>query len=81
MHDAVALEERGVPTAVIVTDAFLHEADVQRTALGAERLEPVVITHPLSTLTEEEIAGRGVEAAAGAWRVLVVAGFVSGGDR
>ena len=70
MHDAVGLEERGVPTAVIVTDAFLHEADVQRTALGAERLEPVVITHPLSTLTDEEIARRGMEAAAGTRRVL-----------
>ena len=64
MHDAVGLEERGVPTAVIVTDAFLHEADVQRTALGAERLEPVVITHPLSTLTDEEIAARAAEAVA-----------------
>ena len=71
MHDAVGLEARGVPTAVIVTDAFLHEADVQRTALGAERLEPVVITHPLSTLTEGEIAGRAVEAAKGTRRVLV----------
>ncbi len=60
-----------MPTAVIVTDAFLHEADVQRAALGAERLEPVVITHPLSTLAEEEIARRGVEAAAGTRRVLV----------
>ena len=73
MHDAVGLEERGVPTAVIVTDAFLHEADVQRAALGAEGLEAVVITHPLSTLTDEEIAGRGAEAAAGTQRVLVAA--------
>ncbi len=73
MHDAVGLEERGVPTAVIVTDAFLHEADVQRAALGAEGLEAVVITHPLSTLTDEEIAGRGAEAAAGTRRVLVAA--------
>ncbi|MCY3845419.1 MAG: hypothetical protein OXH69_17990 [Acidobacteria bacterium] len=71
MHDAVALEARGVPTAVIVTEAFLHEANVQRTALGAERLEPVVITHPLSTLTAEEIAGRGAEAAADARRILL----------
>ena len=55
---------------MIVTDAFLHEADVQRTALGAELLEPVVITHPLSTLTDEEIAGRGNEAAVGVRRVL-----------
>lgn len=56
---------------MIVTDAFLHEADVQRTALGAERLKPVVITHPLSTLTDEEIAGRAAEAAAGVRRTLV----------
>lgn len=70
MHDAVGLEERGVPTAVIVTDAFLHEADVQRTALGAELLEPVVITHPLSTLTDEEIAARAAEAVARVERTL-----------
>ena len=71
MHDAVGLEEQGVPTAVIVTDAFLHEADVQRTALGAEGLEPVVIAHPLSTLTDEEIAARAAEAVAGVRRILV----------
>ena len=55
---------------MIVTDAFLHEADVQRTALGAELLQPVVIPHPLSTLTPEEIAARAAEAAAGVRRVL-----------
>ena len=70
MHDAVALEERGVPTAVIVTDAFLHEADVQRAALGAELLEPVVIAHPLSTLTDEEIAVRAAEAVARVRQIL-----------
>ena len=70
MHDAVELERRGVPAAVIVTDAFLHEADLQRTALGAELLEPVVIRHPLSTLTPEEIAARAAAAAAGIRRVL-----------
>ena len=53
-----------------MTDAFLHEADVQRTALGAERFEPVVIAHPLSTLTDEEIVARAAVAAAGARRVL-----------
>ena len=70
MHDAVALEGRGIPAAVIVTDAFLREADLQRTALGAERLEAVVIQHPLSTLTDEEIAARAKDAAAGSRRVL-----------
>lgn len=59
-----------MPAALIVTDAFLHEADLQRTALGAELLAPVVIPHPLSTLTPEEIAARGATAAAGIRRVL-----------
>lgn len=70
MHDAAALERRGVPTAVIVTDAFLREADVQRMALGAERLQLVVIAHPLSTLTTDEIAARAAAAAPAVERVL-----------
>lgn len=69
MHDGVELESRGVPTAVVVTGAFLHEATVQRRALGMTDLEPVVIEHPLSTLTEDEIEARAAAAAAGARRV------------
>ena len=62
MHDAVSLETRGLPTAVIVTTEFVREAEVQRAALGMNGLEPVVIAHPLSTLTSEEIDGRVSEA-------------------
>ncbi len=61
MHDGVLLEEKGVPTAVVVTDAFLNEARVQRKALGMDELEPVVIKHPLSTLLDEEIEDRARE--------------------
>ena len=46
-----------------MTRAFLHEAEVQRAALGAERLQAAVITHPLSTLTDDDIAARAAEAA------------------
>jgi hypothetical protein len=53
----------GRPTAVIVTTEFLHEAEVQRDALGMHDLTPVVIDHPLSTLTEEEIERRAQQAA------------------
>ena len=70
MHDTAGLERRGVPTAVIVTAAFVREAEVQRAALGAGDLEPVVITHPLSTLSEEEIEDRAREAAPQIERVL-----------
>jgi hypothetical protein len=58
MHDTVKLESRGRPTAVIVTREFVLEAETQRDALGMTRLEAVVIDHPLSSLTDEEIARR-----------------------
>ena len=64
MHDTARLEQRGVPTAVIVTAAFVQEAEAQRAALGAGGIEPVVVTHPLSTLSEDEIEDRAQEAAA-----------------
>ena len=62
MHDAISLEALGVPTAVIVTTTFVHEARVQREALGMNDLEPVVIEHPLSSLSDEEIRGRAAQA-------------------
>jgi len=63
----------GRPTAVIVTTEFLHEAEVQRDALGMRDLVPVVIDHPLSTLTEAEIEARAeqaVEQCLAVWRGL-----------
>lgn len=70
MHDGVELELLQRPTAVVVTTEFLHEAEVQRAALGMDELKPVVITHPLSTLTDEEIdirVGEAVEQAQKVW--------------
>ena len=63
MHDGVSLETLNRPTAVVVTTEFLHEAEVQRTALGMGALAPAVIQHPLSTLTDAEIEMRAVDAA------------------
>ena len=71
MHDAISLEEKGVPTAVVVTEVFLHEAHVQRAALGMDGLDPVVIQHPLSTLSDEEISVRASDAALQAVKVLL----------
>ena len=52
MHDGVSLEGLQRPTAVVVTTEFLREAELQRAALGMDALVPVVISHPLSTLTD-----------------------------
>ena len=54
-----------------VTTEFVHEANMQRDALGMPDLAPVVIDHPLSTLTEAEIEARAeqaVEQCSAAWR-------------
>lgn len=53
----------GRPTAVVVTTEFLHEAEVQRDALGMPDLAPVVIDHPLSTLSDAQIDARAEQAA------------------
>ena len=58
MHDTVMLEAQGRPTAVIVTSEFVLEAEAQRDALGMAGLPAVVINHPLSSLTEDEIGER-----------------------
>ena len=71
MHDSVMLESAGRPTAVIVTSEFVLEAETQRNALGMTALEPVVITHPLSSLTDEEIGGRIEQALPRIERVLL----------
>lgn len=71
MHDGVELEAQGLPAAVIVTTEFTHEAQVQREALGMPDVAPVVIEHPLSTLTEAQIDARADAAVAQAlasWR-------------
>ena len=49
--------------AVVVTTEFLHEAEVQRAALGMPDLIPVVIDHPLSTLSDAGIDARAAQAA------------------
>lgn len=62
MHDAVALEAAGLPVAAVVTSEFVREARTQLAALGMSALEPVVIGHPLSSLTEAEIDERARQA-------------------
>ena len=47
----------------MVTSEFLHEAEVQRAALGMPDLVPVVIDHPLSTISEADIDARAAQAA------------------
>lgn len=61
VNDGVRLEQSGVPTAVIVTTEFAHEAKLQREARGMVNLEQAVVTHPISSLTLEQLDSRAEE--------------------
>ena len=58
IRDAVALESRGVPTAAIITTEFVHETELTRQAIGMPALAPVIIDHPVSSITQAEIDAR-----------------------
>jgi len=58
VRDAVALEKLGVPSAAVITTEFVRETQLTRQALGMPDFAPVVIDHPVSSITAEEIGAR-----------------------
>jgi hypothetical protein len=58
VRDSVALERLGIPSAAIITTEFVRDTELTRRALGMPDFEPVVIDHPVSSITAEEIAVR-----------------------
>lgn len=61
IRDALAFERRGIASAAIVTTEFVRETELTCFALGMPDFEPVVIDHPVSSITPEEIARRVVQ--------------------
>ncbi|MBX9700672.1 MAG: hypothetical protein K2X74_14640 [Acetobacteraceae bacterium] len=66
VRDSVALERLGRPAACIVTTEFVEETRLTRAALGMPGLRPVVIDHPVSSITSEEVAARVAQIEVGA---------------
>jgi hypothetical protein len=58
IRDAVTLEKLGVPSAAIITTEFVRETELTRQALGMPDFDPVVIDHPVSSITQDEIDTR-----------------------
>jgi len=71
VHDGIELETLGRPTAVIVTKEFVSECVTQRAALGMTGLEPVIVDHPLSSCTDDEVRHRARQAAEQIKRLLL----------
>src|SRR5262249_34270293 len=70
IRDAVALEKLGLPSAAVITKLFTGETELTKQALGMPDLHPVVIAHPVSAITAEEIECRIAETIAqaeGVW--------------
>ena len=55
VHDAVRLERRGIPTAVVGTEPFIDEALEQARVLGMPDLRIVTVPHPVQLLTHEQV--------------------------
>jgi hypothetical protein len=55
VHDAVRLEARGIPTAVVGTEPFLDEALEQSRVLGMPNYPLVLVPHPVQLLTDADL--------------------------
>ena len=58
IRDSITLEKLGIPSAAIITTEFVRETELTRQAVGMKALEPVVIAHPVSSITDEEVLQR-----------------------
>jgi len=64
LHDAIIGEQRGLPSAGVMTSNFVSAAELMARALGAEGYRFVVIEHPISSASPQALAERARSAAA-----------------
>lgn len=55
VHDTIAFEQRGIPAAVIITQAFTRAAEFQFRAKGMPGHPFVVLPHPISNLSTADM--------------------------
>ena len=60
--DGVAFERRGIPAAVICSDAFTVTADAMAAVKGAKGYRYATTAHPVAVLTPDEVRERAEEA-------------------
>jgi hypothetical protein len=58
LHDVARLEERGVATVFLVTEAFVDAVAEQLPLLGFTGYTPVWVTHPVASLPRSEAEAR-----------------------
>lgn len=63
MADVILMEQRGVPSAAICTDALRPSADAMARIQGMPGYRFAVVPHPVSSLDEKEVEQRALLAA------------------
>ena len=58
LHDAGALEARGVPTVTLCTEAFMDSAAAHARAYGRPTARVVAVQHPLAALPPAAVLAR-----------------------
>lgn len=62
LHDALALEDRGIPTVLLCTEAFMDSARQHAEMYGNPDYQAVQVRHPIASLQPEEVNARADEA-------------------
>ena len=55
MHDAVLLEARGVPAALVVTEPFVAVAARFAPTIGAPGYPSAAVPHPISSVDDDDL--------------------------
>jgi hypothetical protein len=56
LHDAIAAERQGVPAIAVMTERFVSAAQLMCRALGMPNYRFVVVGHPISSASDDELS-------------------------
>lgn len=70
MHDAIEIEQRGIPAVAIHTTVFMNSADAHAKAYGRPDFESVPIQHPIAGRPVDEVQAKSDAIVAEVVRIL-----------
>jgi hypothetical protein len=56
LHDSIAAERQGVPAIAVITEQFVSAAELMCRALGMPNYKFVVVAHPISSASDDELS-------------------------
>jgi hypothetical protein len=56
LHDSIAAERQGVPAIAVMTERFVSAAELMCRVVGMPEYKFVVIGHPISSASDDELA-------------------------